>query len=324
MGQKQKTEKEKKREEKRGMNDGDNNSQATHGARKHAWRTHGAHKPPGPKSIIEEYQMQVIGGMMAAWELWEKALVPKLLSGAGTWVGPGGGKKAIDLCDNLQNFYWRVILKVPESCPKLALRCETRMLGMKWRVWQEKILLLLRRLPCRMVYEEGRAMGWPGLGMEVTRICDAVGLPDVNKVSVTKNAVKNAIFEHHYKEMLEELEGSKKLEAIKKDNFREVQHYFNDKSVERARMAYKVRCQMVPEIPGNFKSKYKKKGALNDEDPFCPHCQEDQVMTQSHCLECSAWEELREGLDMTDIKNMAMFFRKLLTERARLEALADV
>ena len=59
---------EKKRKEER-LNDGDNNGQATHGARKHAWRTqaawakrrglndgdnndqamHGARKPPGPK-----------------------------------------------------------------------------------------------------------------------------------------------------------------------------------------------------------------------------------------------------------------------------------
>jgi hypothetical protein len=39
------------------------------------------------KSIVEDFQMQAVGGMMAAWELWEKAMVPSLLSGAGTWVG---------------------------------------------------------------------------------------------------------------------------------------------------------------------------------------------------------------------------------------------
>ena len=37
VGQKQKTERERKR-----LNDGDNNGQATHGARKHAWRTQAA------------------------------------------------------------------------------------------------------------------------------------------------------------------------------------------------------------------------------------------------------------------------------------------
>ena len=44
VGKKQKTEREKKtnKKEKRRPNDGDNNGQATHGARKHAWRTHAA------------------------------------------------------------------------------------------------------------------------------------------------------------------------------------------------------------------------------------------------------------------------------------------
>ena len=40
MGQKQKTERKKEEEER--LNDGENNGQATHGARKHAWRTQAA------------------------------------------------------------------------------------------------------------------------------------------------------------------------------------------------------------------------------------------------------------------------------------------
>ena len=138
--------------------------------------------------IIEEYEMQVIGGMMAAWELWEKALVPSLLSGAGTWFGPKRGEVAIDLCDKLQNFFWRVMLKVPESCPKLALRCEPGMISMKWRVWQEKLMLLQRikqqekTTLSRQVYEEEKANYWPGLAKEVTDICSQLGIPDLNNV----------------------------------------------------------------------------------------------------------------------------------------------
>ena len=37
------------------------------------------------KGIVEDFKMQTIGGMMAAWELWGKALIPSLLSGFGTW-----------------------------------------------------------------------------------------------------------------------------------------------------------------------------------------------------------------------------------------------
>ena len=39
------------------------------------------------KAIIEDYEMKAIGGLAAAWELWERALLPSLLSGAGTWLG---------------------------------------------------------------------------------------------------------------------------------------------------------------------------------------------------------------------------------------------
>ena len=94
------------------------------------------------KSIIEDFQMQAVGGMMAAWELWERAMVPSLLAGAGTWVGATSVE--YDRCDKLQNMFWRIMMEVPESCPKIALRAETRMLGMKYRVWQYKLLLLSR------------------------------------------------------------------------------------------------------------------------------------------------------------------------------------
>ena len=42
VGQKQKTEEKKEKKRKKRLNDGDNNGQAMHGARKHAWRTQAA------------------------------------------------------------------------------------------------------------------------------------------------------------------------------------------------------------------------------------------------------------------------------------------
>ena len=42
MGKKQKTEKKKRERKKERAKVGDNNGQATHGARKHAWRTQAA------------------------------------------------------------------------------------------------------------------------------------------------------------------------------------------------------------------------------------------------------------------------------------------
>ena len=275
------------------------------------------------KGIIEEFQMQAIGGMMAAWELWEKACIPSLLSGAGTWFGGKEGKGAIELCDNMQNYFWRVMLTVPESCPKIALRCETGMMGMKWRIWIAKILLLMRIKKqdqgslSRQVYEESRARGWPGLGEEVASICKETGLPDINNVAVTKAEVKKAIGDHHQADVLKELRESKKLMDIKNEDFSTVKDYFKDKSVENTRMAFKVRSKMVADIPGNFKNKYKRKG---EDGIRCSYCTEGKEFSQSHCLECPAWADIREGLDLTDIMDLVVFFRKMLDERARLEA----
>ena len=36
------------------------------------------------KLIIEDYQMQALGGLAAAWDLWERALNPSLLCGSET------------------------------------------------------------------------------------------------------------------------------------------------------------------------------------------------------------------------------------------------
>ena len=65
------------------------------------------------KSIIEDFQMQALGGMMAAWHLWERAMVPSLLSGAGTWTGATVAE--YERCDKLQDMFWRVMLEVQES-----------------------------------------------------------------------------------------------------------------------------------------------------------------------------------------------------------------
>ena len=54
VGQKQKTEKKKKKERRRErerLNDGENNGQAMHGARKHAWRTQAAWANSNPKQV---------------------------------------------------------------------------------------------------------------------------------------------------------------------------------------------------------------------------------------------------------------------------------
>ena len=48
----------------------------------------------------------------------------------------------------------------------------------------------------------------------------------------------------------------------------------------------------------------------------CSHCSET-IMTQSHCTICPGMAELRVGLEMDDIGDMVIFFRKLMIERSK-------
>ena len=72
-------------------------------------------------------------------------------------------------------------------------------------------------------------------------------------------------------------------------------------------MAFKIRSKMVKEIPENFKNNYKEEGLI------CQYCTETKIMSQSHCMECSAWVEQRT-LDEHHGPG------DLLPERARLKA----
>ena len=158
-------------------------------------------------------------------------------------------------------------------------------------------------------------MGWPGLGREVSAICNSIGIPDVNEEFVPSKTIKSAVFEHHYSDMMSKITGYKKLEPIANDNFRDIQSYFHDKSVYNGRMAFRIRCQMLNNIQANFKSKFKK----NEEGLICKHCTAGELLSQSHCIICPGWETIREGLDMTKIKDLVQFFRKVLLERGKIQ-----
>ena len=150
---------------------------------------------------------------------------------------------------------------------------------------------------------------------EVRQICQNIDIPDVNEQYVPKYVVKKAVFDDHYQEMEKEVKKMKKLENIKNDDLRQVHNYFMDKSIEKARMAFKFRSQMLENVPGNFKNKFKKE----EEKLKCHHCELDVVMTQSHCLECTAWIDIKKDLNLTKIDDIVQFFQRLLIERAKGE-----
>ena len=175
------------------------------------------------KQIIEDYQMQAIGGLAAAWVLWERAFIPSLLAGADTWLGDI--QEAVKFCNTIQEFYWKTVLKVLDSCPKLALRCETFSRRIKWRIWEEKCLLVIRIQNleegslAKQIYEEAENRGWPGLGKEVTDICREIQIPNINTHKVSKTVIQKAVENSHWEDMMSQFDQSSKLQDIKYCDF---------------------------------------------------------------------------------------------------------
>ena len=65
-------------------------------------------------------------------------------SGLDAYNGLGQMDETVKLCNIIQYFYWRLILNVPESCPRLAILCESNAVNMKFRIWNDKCQLLAR------------------------------------------------------------------------------------------------------------------------------------------------------------------------------------
>ena len=157
--------------------------------------------------------------------------------------------------------------------------------------------MLLRRIQnldegtlARKIYQEGKTNNWPSLGKEVSDICEIIGIPDVNFENVSTKTIKDAIFKHHYSEMKETITSYTKLEEIKDDDFKEPQKYMHFKSVNTGRLAFKIRVKMVENIPANFKGKFKN----NSDGLIFKNCTSGDILSQSHCLICPGWLEIRQ------------------------------
>ena len=54
--------------------------------------------------------MQTIVGLMTLWERCERAIIPGLMTGDSTYFGLKKSTKAFAMSDDIQNYFWRVML----------------------------------------------------------------------------------------------------------------------------------------------------------------------------------------------------------------------
>ena len=96
-------------------------------------------------------------------------------------------------------------------------------------------------------------MGWGGLSAEVEQICREIGVENVNEKVVSRQELKTAVEWHNIKEAKEDMEKLKKMAGVRNQDFRKPQEYMKERSVEKARQAFRVRSKMIKSVKMNFK-----------------------------------------------------------------------
>ena len=120
--------------------------------------------------------------------------LPSLLSSCSTWmvVKP----EAVEIAEQLQLNFLRLLFKVPKSCPRAALRSESGLLSIKYQIVIAKFSLVfhIRNMEdetlAKQIYNQQLTYGWPGLIREGVKLCEEPGSPDVTKVKASDKEFK--------------------------------------------------------------------------------------------------------------------------------------
>ena len=92
------------------------------------------------RALTEDFKMQTVDGCQSAFNLFKACIIPSLLSHTGTWVEID--KKTVKMLNNFQDTFGKVLLSLPSSAQSASLLAELGLVGMKWRAWEAKILMV--------------------------------------------------------------------------------------------------------------------------------------------------------------------------------------
>ena len=273
------------------------------------------------KALCEDYRMQVVGGMMGALDIYNTCIVSSLLNNSSVWINIH--ENSIKRLDALQNLFVKTLLHLPDSTPVPALRAITGQLGMKWRVWQEKLLLILAIRKVKEdtlageMFEQQVEEGWPGLVEEATAISKELQIPDVCREEVTKKEIKDAIKNHHHAAIKKEMEAKEKCQELLKTDLRIPQPYLASTCLAEARMGARVQLRMV-RCPGNMPGLYRGRMECETCGPWRKAGEEAPVCSQEHLRTCRAYQFLqKEHSDMdVNFATLTKYFMNLMWVRA--------
>ena len=158
-------------------------------------------------------------------------------------------------------------------------------------------------------------MNFPGLVKECRAIAKELDiLQELNNENVNKfhfkQTVKTAILKKNEEELRKEMANYSKLKGLDGESYGR-KEYLKDLTLEEARLNFRIRGNMT-EFGFNFRNKKE----YADKSWFCQSC-DVAIDTFDHAKWCVAHEDLREGRDLENEKDLVWYIGKVLARREK-------
>ena len=285
------------------------------------------------RAVIDDLRSQVCGGLTAGLDIWELAVLPKLLYNAESWQEIS--KNTVQVLEDLQLQFYRCMMAVGSGCPIPSLYLETGGTLIQYRILQKKLLFLhhVATLPddslAKEVFQVQEELNLPGLVQDCRDFLIKGGITCLTKYSKNqwKALVKSEIAKLNKDDILQKTKGYKKIsyEELSKQPFM-LQPYMKTLKISDARLRFKLKTFMTPTIQMNFPSDsefadqlWTCTGCANIGSTDQPSGVTGQRDTQTHVLICPGYAELRQGMNLDEDSDLVKYFSLVIKRRLDIE-----
>ena len=277
------------------------------------------------KAVIEDSRADSLGAVEVGLTLWEQSVIPFLLFGSETWneIPIKTMKQLVDL----NKRFLKTLLGVGKHrCPTPSLYLETASWTIQNQILLKKVFFYhhLATLPSHSLGSEcyqAQKKGLPGIVTECLEIFKEWNITGVEAYSKWswKRLMKSKLALKNAGDLFQWSQGYKKIniKCYERNNLK-TKDYLKNLNLEKARVIFRKNCGMIKTVRSNFKNVKKYKA----EKYLCPDCRHleppvSHVDKQDLLTHCEGNRDLREGLELSDLSQLAEYFRRVIERRTQ-------
>jgi hypothetical protein len=173
------------------------------------------------KSVIEDFRMHSLGGIKVGLEVFNLAILPKLIYNADTWFETD--VKSIKRLEKLQSILLRCLFSVPNCTAVTGLNWDSGFISMEYRVYQKKLMFLHYLINmdksslASEIFVIQKDFNLPGFVKEGRQMIKMFSLPNIIDDDLTltklqwKRMVKRAVYANYENCLKTQIAGYSKL-----------------------------------------------------------------------------------------------------------------